>query len=193
MKAIDFTSVFTAANTEAEVNNAMTALVESVLKAGHARIAELTTTKGKGKDKKTTKPAETPKAKAETTPKTEAKESAKTGRKTAEECMAERLELIKSAKPGTVVVVDKFDFRTKKNVKLNVTIPTKKEIKALKFKLVDYSENSYAVIGDTKQIKDYLLNILGATFQRNLSCGPGYVFAKNEQGEAIKKALALAM
>ena len=51
---IDFTAVFTSANNEAEVNNLMTSLVESVLKAGHARI-ESFTVKGKKIKKNTEK------------------------------------------------------------------------------------------------------------------------------------------
>lgn len=43
--------------------------------------------------------------------------------------------------------------------------------------IVDYSEKAFAVIGDTKTIKENL-KTLGGRFNYNLSCGPGWIFSK---------------
>lgn len=192
MTTIDFTSVFATANNEAEVNNLMTSLVESVLKAGHARI-ESFTAKGK-RGNKNTKSAkvETKGVKAEK-PTSEAKAKTKVERKSSEERIKERIEFIKSCKPGTSVRVTTKNFRTKKDETIVVDVPTKAEIKKLKLKTVDYNEKSFVVMGGTKEISKYLKHILGGTFNSYLECGAGWVFAKNEHGEAVKKALALAM
>ena len=47
-------------------------------------------------------------------------------------------------------------------------------------KIVDYSEKSFAVIGDTYPIKDKLKK-LGGTFNRRLSCGAGWIFTKKSK------------
>ena len=192
MTTIDFTSVFTTANNEAEVNNLMTSLVESVLKAGHARIESFTTTGKKGKKNTKSAKVETKGAKAEK-PTMEANAKAKVERKSSDERIKERIEFIKSCKPGTSVRVTTKNFRTKKDETIVVDVPTKAEIKKLKLKTVDYNEKSFVVMGGTKEISKYLKHILGGTFNSYLECGAGWVFAKNEQGEAVKKALALAM
>ena len=192
MTTIDFTSVFNAANNKAEVNNLMTSLVESVLKAGHARIESFTTTGKKGKKNTKSAKVETKGAKAEK-PTMEANAKAKVERKSSDERIKERIEFIKSCKPGTSVRVTTKNFRTKKDETIVVDVPTKAEIKKLKLKTVDYNEKSFVVMGGTKEISKYLKHILGGTFNSYLECGAGWVFAKNEQGEAVKKALALAM
>lgn len=192
MTTIDFTSVFNAANNKAEVNNLMTSLVESVLKAGHARIESFTAKGKKGKKNTTTAKVETKEeVKTETTKTTKAK--TKVERKSTDERIKERVEYIKSCKPGTSVRVTTKNFRTKKDETIVVDVPTKAEIKKLKLKTVDYNEKSFVVMGGTKEISKYLKHILGGTFNSYLECGAGWVFAKNEQGEAVKKALALAM
>lgn len=191
---IDFTAVFTSANNEAEVNNLMTSLVESVLKAGHARIESFTV-----KGKKIKKNTETVKVATEVmgtktekhTKETKAK--TKVERKSQEDRIKERIEFIKSCKPGTSVRVTTKNFRTKKDETIVVDVPTKAEIKKLKLKTVDYNKNSFVVMGGTKEISKYLKHILGGTFNSYLDCGAGWIFAKNEQGEAVKKALSLAM
>lgn len=43
--------------------------------------------------------------------------------------------------------------------------------------IIDYSERAFAVIGDTKPIKDKLSE-LGGKFNGRLSCGPGWIFSK---------------
>lgn len=53
--------------------------------------------------------------------------------------------------------------------------------------IIDYSERAFAVIGDTKPIKDKLYN-LGGKFNKNLSCGPGWIFSKNRLDQ-VQKAL----
>lgn len=57
-------------------------------------------------------------------------------------------------------------------------------------KLVDYSEKSFAIIGETKPIKDLLKN-LGGRFNPCLSCGAGWVFSK-ARIESVKEALKIA-
>lgn len=186
---IDFTSVFATAQNVAEVNNLMATLVEGVLKEGHARIDSLSS--GKGRKAKTAAKVEA-KGKVEPTKKSAKTEGkTKVERKSADERSKERAAYIKACKPGTSVEVTIRDFRTKKETKKKIEIPTKAQVKKLKLKAVDYSDHSFVVMGGTKEIKDYLKHVLGGTFNSYLDCGAGWVFAKNEQGEAVKKALAI--
>lgn len=53
--------------------------------------------------------------------------------------------------------------------------------------IIDYSERAFAVIGDTKPIKDKLYN-LGGKFNKKLSCGPGWIFSKKRLDQ-VQKAL----
>lgn len=50
------------------------------------------------------------------------------------------------------------------------------------FTIVDYSEKAFAVIGDTKSIKDKLKSF-GGRFNAKLSCGPGWIFSKTKLEE----------
>ena len=50
------------------------------------------------------------------------------------------------------------------------------------FKIVDYSEKSIAVIGDTKNIKESLKEI-GGVFNPRLRCGAGWIFSKKKMAE----------
>jgi hypothetical protein len=43
--------------------------------------------------------------------------------------------------------------------------------------IVDYSEKAFAVIGETKPIKDQLRG-LGGSFNAHLKCGAGWIFSK---------------
>lgn len=43
--------------------------------------------------------------------------------------------------------------------------------------VIDYSEKAFAVVGDTKPIKDKLKD-LGGSFNARLTCGPGWIFSK---------------
>lgn len=56
-------------------------------------------------------------------------------------------------------------------------------------KLIDYSEKSFAVIGDTKPIKDKLKE-LGGCFNFRLTCGAGWIFPKTK-AYTVRKALNL--
>lgn len=64
------------------------------------------------------------------------------------------------------------------------------EEKKLNLKLIDYSEKAFAVIGDTKPIKDKL-RLLGGSFNSRLSCGMGWIFSKKRL-ETVKTELKLS-
>ena len=55
--------------------------------------------------------------------------------------------------------------------------------------IIDYSEKAFAVIGDTKPIKDALRE-LGGRFNARLSCGAGWIFPKTK-AESVRAALAI--
>jgi len=59
------------------------------------------------------------------------------------------------------------------------------EVPAGEVQIIDYSEKSIAVIGDTKPIKDQLKEI-GGKFNFRLSCGPGWIFSKKQLPEVEK-------
>jgi len=61
------------------------------------------------------------------------------------------------------------------------------KVPAGKIQIVDYSEKAFAVIGDTKPIKDKLKS-LGGSFNPRLSCGAGWIFSKKRL-EDVTKAL----
>ena len=50
------------------------------------------------------------------------------------------------------------------------------------FEIIDYSEKSIAVIGDTKNIKESLKEI-GGVFNPRLRCGAGWIFSKKKMAE----------
>ena len=56
-------------------------------------------------------------------------------------------------------------------------------------KIVDYSEKSFVIIGDTKPIKEKLKE-LGGRFNSRLTCGAGWVFSKTRT-EIVKLALSI--
>lgn len=56
-------------------------------------------------------------------------------------------------------------------------------------RIIDYSERSFAVIGDTKPIKD-TLRMLGGSFNSRLTCGIGWIFSKRRL-DAVKNELNL--
>lgn len=69
---------------------------------------------------------------------------------------------------------------------------TIEEIEPLKIRnveIIDYSEKAIAVIGDTKEIKDYLKEF-GGRFNFRLSCGPGWIFPKSKR-EQIEDFLSV--
>ena len=81
--------------------------------------------------------------------------------------------------------------RTEKEEPIKPTIATKQfePIKANGIEIVDYSEKSFAVIGETKAIKDTLKE-LGGKFNFRLSCGAGWIFSKTKL-EDVTKVLAV--
>lgn len=55
--------------------------------------------------------------------------------------------------------------------------------------IIDYSEKAFAVVGNTKPIKDTLKQ-LGGSFNGRLSCGAGWIFSKSKM-ETVKQTLSL--
>lgn len=58
-------------------------------------------------------------------------------------------------------------------------------------KIIDYSEKAFAVIGDTKRVKDTLKE-LGGKFNAKLSCGPGWIFSKKRLQAVTDRLTALS-
>jgi len=58
-------------------------------------------------------------------------------------------------------------------------------------KIVDYSDKAFAVIGETKPIKDTLRS-LGGSFNAHLKCGAGWIFSKKRL-QAIESHFNLKM
>lgn len=77
--------------------------------------------------------------------------------------------------------------------KISYTLPENQQQPNLKpievtkgeINIVDYSEKAFAVIGDTKPIKDKLKE-LGGSFNPRLSCGAGWIFSKKRLDEVTK-------
>lgn len=65
--------------------------------------------------------------------------------------------------------------------------PTPAEVPAGKVQIIDYSEKAFAVIGDTKPLKDELKN-MGGKFNFRLTCGAGWIFSKTKL-ESVKAYL----
>ena len=66
----------------------------------------------------------------------------------------------------------------------------KKAIKALGLEFHDYSEKSFAIVGDTKPVKAIMEKYKGR-FNRYLSVGAGWIFAKKYEAD-VKAALCLS-
>lgn len=82
--------------------------------------------------------------------------------------------------------VDGVEYNTEKLPSLKTSKKSSKEPNFKKVdtipgevNLVDYSERAFAVIGDTKPIKDELRK-LGGKFNYRLSCGAGWIFSKSK-------------
>lgn len=86
-------------------------------------------------------------------------------------------------KPFKVVKKEK---KIKKETNNNKESFDGEEIVIGEIKIVDYSEKSVAVIGDTKPIKD-MLKEMGGKFNFRLKCGPGWIFKINQKSELINK------
>jgi hypothetical protein len=83
-------------------------------------------------------------------------------------------------------------------VKVETKVATpivKKEVATIssevRVKIVDYSEKSFAVIGNTKAISETLKQ-LGGSFNFRLSCGAGWIFSKTKL-ETVKAKLNIAV
>lgn len=72
--------------------------------------------------------------------------------------------------------------QTKPETAATAPVYEKVEVTAGEINIVDYSEKAFAVIGDTKPIKD-LLGSLHGKFNKYLSCGPGWIFSKKRLAE----------
>lgn len=64
---------------------------------------------------------------------------------------------------------------------------SKKESNNNGLKIVNYSEKSFAVIGETKPFKDQMKE-LGGAWNRGLTCGAGWIFS-NKARERVEKFL----
>ena len=84
-------------------------------------------------------------------------------------------------------------WRDEDRVKLLFDAPQKKEVAKKpendSIQIIDYSPKSFAVIGDTKPLKD-VLKELGGSFNFRLTCGAGWIFS-NSKKEAVVSALGL--
>lgn len=65
--------------------------------------------------------------------------------------------------------------------------PAIKGISVQGLELIDYSEKAFAIIGDTKPIKETLSD-LGGSFNSRLKCGPGWIFSKARM-DTVKQTL----
>ena len=75
---------------------------------------------------------------------------------------------------------------------INKPDPIKPSVPAISvegIELVDYSEKSFAIVGDTKPIKE-VLKQLGGCFNGRLSCGAGWIFSKTKL-DTVKQTLLL--
>lgn len=66
---------------------------------------------------------------------------------------------------------------------------TPKSINAQGLEIIDYSEKSFAIIGNTKPIKK-LLSDLGGSFNGHLKCGAGWIFSKTKL-DTVKQTLSI--
>jgi len=65
------------------------------------------------------------------------------------------------------------------------------EVEPGSVQVIDYSDKAFAVIGDTKPVKDKLKE-LGGSFNPRLTCGAGWIFSKKRL-EAVTAALGAPM
>jgi hypothetical protein len=93
------------------------------------------------------------------------------------------------------LILEGHILQTYKYVSTYFTLAEKVEVKqpetveAGSLKLVDYSEKAFAIIGDTKPLKDKLKE-LGGHFNFRLTCGAGWIFPKTK-AYTVRKALNL--
>ena len=75
---------------------------------------------------------------------------------------------------------------TKPEPKQNKTTKTE-TIEAKGLQIIDYSEKAFAIVGDTRAIKD-TLKTLGGRFNAHLTCGAGWIFSTSKEA-TIREAL----
>lgn len=73
----------------------------------------------------------------------------------------------------------------KKPIEVSKPIESKKETVKNDIQIVEYSEKSFAVIGNTKPIKDKLAS-LGGRFNFRLTCGAGWIFSNTKKEVVLK-------
>lgn len=54
---------------------------------------------------------------------------------------------------------------------------------------IDYSEKSFAIVGNTKEIKSQLKK-LGGKYNPKLKCGAGWIFSKRRE-EKVRQSLGI--
>ena len=96
---------------------------------------------------------------------------------------------IPSKKEIAEAVPEAAESETKAEVK-PIAETDKKAIKKLHLEFHDYSEKSFAIVGDTKPIKAIMEKYKGR-FNRYLSVGAGWIFAKKYEAD-VKAALCLS-
>lgn len=72
-----------------------------------------------------------------------------------------------------------------KVVEKKVKKSTPKVSDSEEIKVVDYSEKAFAIIGETKPLKDKLKD-LGGKFNFRLKCGAGWIFSKKKEAEVLE-------
>lgn len=55
-----------------------------------------------------------------------------------------------------------------------------------KIRLIDYSDKAFAIVGETKEIKE-ILKSLGGRYNPHLNCGAGWIFSKKKEQEVKSK------
>lgn len=72
---------------------------------------------------------------------------------------------------------------------VQLTAAEKKAFKKADIKFIDYTDKAFAFIGDTKPVAE-IMSKLNGRFNRSLSCGAGWIFAKANK-EAVFKSLGI--
>lgn len=72
---------------------------------------------------------------------------------------------------------------------VQLTAAEKKAFKKADIKFIDYTDKAFAFIGDTKPVAE-IMSKLNGRFNRSLSCGAGWIFAKTNK-EAVFKSLGI--
>ena len=77
--------------------------------------------------------------------------------------------------------------KNRDGVDLPAVVPARANIEGVQ--LVEYSDKAFAIVGNTKEIKD-TLKTLGGRFNARLTCGAGWIFS-NSKRVAVRSALAI--